>query len=284
MVLYDDAITHYTEAVRLNPEYAEAYYNRGKAYDDKEEFDRAIQDLDKAIDLNPKYAEAYYNRGKAYDDKEEFDRAIQDYNKAIDLNPKYAEAYYNRGKAYGRKTEFDRAIQDLDKAIDLNPKYAEAYINRGAAYGRKTEFDRAIQDLDKGLETLNMPRHILREPLMWLDLKAWEQTKTDLTAAKDLGFDIAAPFHTNYKSTDLTAAKDLGFDIAAPFHTNYKSVEDFEGETQGEAARRHRRHCCKELNRAIRSSVRKTKSEMKRKLHQHRQQGVKISLRYNNCL
>ena len=45
---------------------AEAYYNRGIAYGDKGEYDKAIEDYSKAIELNPEYAEAYNNRGNAY--------------------------------------------------------------------------------------------------------------------------------------------------------------------------------------------------------------------------
>ena len=40
-----------------------AYYNRGFAYEEKGEHDQAIADYTEAIRLKPDYAEAYYNRG-----------------------------------------------------------------------------------------------------------------------------------------------------------------------------------------------------------------------------
>ena len=132
---------------RLNKlKLANAYYNRGSAYDDEGEFDRAIQDYDKAIKLNPKDGWAYNNRGIAYRKKGEFDRALRDYDMAIKLNPKDADIYNNRGIAYAKKGEFDRAITDYDKAIRLDPKDALTYKNRGTAYGIKGEYDRAIAD------------------------------------------------------------------------------------------------------------------------------------------
>jgi tetratricopeptide (TPR) repeat protein len=44
----DKAIADYTEAVRLKPENARAYFNRGIAYKAKGDLDKAEQDLTKA--------------------------------------------------------------------------------------------------------------------------------------------------------------------------------------------------------------------------------------------
>ena len=45
-------------------------------------------------------AEAYYNRGNAYYNRQEFAQGIEDYSKTIDLQPEFAEAYYNRGETW----------------------------------------------------------------------------------------------------------------------------------------------------------------------------------------
>jgi len=148
---HDRAIADYDRAIALKPDCAEAYVNRGVAYDVKGEHDRAIADYDRAIALKPDYALAYFNRGNAYDDKGDPDRAIADHTKAIALKPDLAEAYYNRGNAYYDKGEHDRAIADCDRAIALKPDYAEAYVNRGAAYLMKGEYDRAIADCDRAI-------------------------------------------------------------------------------------------------------------------------------------
>src|SRR5438477_1980875 len=42
---------------------AKAFRRRGNAYDAKGEYDRAIQDFDQAIRLKPNYDEAFTNRG-----------------------------------------------------------------------------------------------------------------------------------------------------------------------------------------------------------------------------
>ena len=63
---YEEAITHFTTAIKLKPDSAEAYINRGIAYYKKNDFDNAIKDFVKAIQLKPDSAEAYYNRGNTY--------------------------------------------------------------------------------------------------------------------------------------------------------------------------------------------------------------------------
>ena len=183
---YSKAIKHYSNAIKLNPQMAEAYCNRGLAYSKKGKVERAIkdynkaieldpndvstynnrgnayrrkgkvhlaiEDYNKAIDLNQDYVAAYNNRGIAYQDKGMFDRAIADYNKAIELDQNDAEVYNNRGNAYQKKGMFDRAIADYNRAIDLNPDYASAYNNRGIAYRTKGEIHLAIENLNKAIE------------------------------------------------------------------------------------------------------------------------------------
>ncbi|MDR1902847.1 MAG: tetratricopeptide repeat protein [Treponema sp.] len=112
---------------------------RGLAYAiGKEDRDRAIADFTQTIRLDPDDAYAYSNRGVAYEKKEMFDRAIEDYNQAIRINPNYANAYINRGRLmYWQKGMFDQAIEGLNHAIRLDPNSAEAYNVRGEIYNKK---------------------------------------------------------------------------------------------------------------------------------------------------
>jgi tetratricopeptide (TPR) repeat protein len=118
---YDNAITQYTEAIRIDPNYAWAYSGRGSAYRMKGQYDTAIKDLNEAIRLDPNNALAYSNRGEAYRMKGQYDTAFKDLNEAIRLDPNYAWAYARRGQAYRGLGQKDRAIQDLEKALSLDP-------------------------------------------------------------------------------------------------------------------------------------------------------------------
>ena len=192
------AIEDFNKAIRINPNYAMAYNNRGNAYAKKGDFDRAIIDYTKAIQLNPDSADAYYNRGNAYYNKGDFNRAIADYTKTIQLNPDYADDYNNRGAAYHSKGDFDHAIIDYTKAIQLNPDSADAYYNRGEA---------------------------------WLHLKEWGKARLDLAAARDMEVDIIASFHNEYESVEAYERRNrvkLPEDIAVMLTSQVTAIENKE--------------------------------------------------------
>src|SRR5215813_4680668 len=148
---HDRAIADYSEAIRLDPKYAIAFHNRGMAYANKSEYDRAIADYSETIRLDPKHAQAFINRGLAYANKGDHDRAIADYGEAIRLNSNYATAFNNRGIAYANKRGYDRAIADYSEAIRLDPKHTTAFYNRGLAYSNKGDQDRAIADYSEAI-------------------------------------------------------------------------------------------------------------------------------------
>jgi tetratricopeptide (TPR) repeat protein len=132
---YGRAIADYSEAMRLKPDYADAYYFRGIAYYGKRDNDRAIADYDQAIRLKPDHAGAYYGRGRAYGRKGDNDRAIADYDQAIRLKPDDADAYAynNRGWAWHCKGDYARAIGDYDRALQIAPNYKTAAANKARA-------------------------------------------------------------------------------------------------------------------------------------------------------
>jgi tetratricopeptide (TPR) repeat protein len=151
-VLYDRAIADFTHAIRLDPNSAQAYRERGVAYSDKGDYERAIADLTQTIQLSPNYAAAYNNRGNTYRRKKDYDRAIADYDQAIIIDPNFARAYMNRGGAYGDKGDNNRAIGDITEAIRLAPHDATAYNNRGVIYLGMKDYDRAIVDFTQAIK------------------------------------------------------------------------------------------------------------------------------------
>ena len=143
----ETAIEYYNQAIRLDPAYAAAYYNRGLAYHDLKQFKLSIRDYGKAIELEANFTSAFNNRGNAYSDLKHYRLAIDDYNKALELDPNYSQAYNNRGNAYMELDRYRRAIEDYGQAIRLDPDNAVAYYNRGMAFSDLGDSQSACKDL-----------------------------------------------------------------------------------------------------------------------------------------
>jgi len=93
----------------------------GRHYDKLGDHRRAIADYDRAVEINPEYPEAYNNRGGAYGALGDQRRAIADYDRAIEINPEYPR-HIITGCAYGALGDQRQAIADYDRAIGLSPK------------------------------------------------------------------------------------------------------------------------------------------------------------------
>lgn len=87
--------------------------------------------MTEAIRLNPNLAEAYYSRGVTYWHLGSHDRAAADFNDAIRLDPRLAGAYYGRGcvwLSYGNKAKAELDFAQAKKLGYAPPKPSSANI------------------------------------------------------------------------------------------------------------------------------------------------------------
>ena len=138
-------------------------FNRGAELFDQGEYRQATEPFSEAIRLNPKFTQAYYNRAVTYVKLEQYQRAIQDFDEAIRLDPQLAVAYTDRGFAYLNLDQYQRAIPDFSDAIRLDPQYARAaraYLGRGMAYAVQDKKAEARADLEKAIALTDDPQFL----------------------------------------------------------------------------------------------------------------------------
>lgn len=161
---YKLAADAFGEAIKLKPDYAEAYFERGRTNQmSKGEnypysfplwiYDPTVKsifkDFQQAIYLSPNVANYYYHRGLNYYAVSKFSEAIEDYTKAIALAPDRAEGYRVRFESYFQQDDFDKALSDINKAIELQPNALLLYYGRGELYLSKGDcklLEKAIND------------------------------------------------------------------------------------------------------------------------------------------
>ncbi len=157
-----EAIERYSALVERQPNFAQAYYKRGNAYNRLGRWSEALADYDRAVTLDPAYANAFCNRGSVLERLGRRDEALASYDRALALNPKDAFAYYNRAGVLRVLKRFDEAIASYDQAIALNGGGFEAYINRGLLQYELSLHEQAAESFGKGLELCGYSSALVR--------------------------------------------------------------------------------------------------------------------------
>ncbi len=147
----DEAISHFSEAIRIMPNLVLSYDKRGVALAKAGRYEQAIEDLNEAIRLRPDYDNAYYNRGTLYQGLGHYQPALDDLSEAIRLKPDHLAAYFNRGGVYISLGRYQQAIDDLSKVISLDPASFDAYNNRGCIYLKLGRHQQAFEDYNKAI-------------------------------------------------------------------------------------------------------------------------------------
>ena len=116
------ALTDYSRAIELDPNLAQAYFNRGDTYYRLHRYKVALVDLNRVIELDPNFAQAYFNRGNTYARLQQYEAALADYSRAIELelDPNFAQAHYNLGVSLYKQGRQGDALPYLKKQSTWN--------------------------------------------------------------------------------------------------------------------------------------------------------------------
>ena len=96
------------------------------------EWKLVLADIESAVKLEPENAAIYYNRGCVNFEMKEYGKAIEDFTKAIALDSHMAEAYYNRALVYLSMEQKEKALPDLSKAGELGIYDAYSIIKQNS--------------------------------------------------------------------------------------------------------------------------------------------------------
>ena len=119
-----EAIGYFTQAVKANPDLAEAWHERGKS------------NIELRLDV------------KAEGESRQFEqKAFEDFSMAIRKNPAFADAYFNRAMILASRAQYKPALDDLLNASRFKPRDPEPHLWMAELYEKKFE-DRALLAMD----------------------------------------------------------------------------------------------------------------------------------------
>ena len=140
----DDAIGYYEQALRIRPDFYEAHFNLGVALEQAGRNNDAIGHYEQALRLKPDYAEARDNLGNALRAVGRVTEAVEQYEQVLRINPDLPEAHYNLGIALEQLGKNNDAIEHYEQALQINPDFSEAHFNLGVALEQADRSNDAI--------------------------------------------------------------------------------------------------------------------------------------------
>jgi tetratricopeptide (TPR) repeat protein/SAM-dependent methyltransferase len=125
----DVAESKLREAVRINPNFAEAYNNLGNLLQESNRFEESETAFRRAIQLRPDYIDPHYNLGNLLKAAQRPAEAETTYRRALALKPDHAGTFLNLANLLQEEGRLDEAEADLRKAIEASPGFVHAKNN-----------------------------------------------------------------------------------------------------------------------------------------------------------
>ena len=156
-ILLNEAVVHLNEAIRIHPNYKNAYLLLGNANQYLKKFDEAIQFYNKALQLDSEYSDAennltlaYRNGGKHHGEiTRNIQKSIQYLEIAHQRDASDIETLRLLGIAYGMSGNGSKAVEYLEKALKLQPNNPSIMFNLGIALNQFGDAARGAQLMQK---------------------------------------------------------------------------------------------------------------------------------------
>lgn len=164
------AADYYKKAIALK-KIPSAYTGLGISYAKQKKYNEAIIEFDNALKADPNYAEAYYEKGKILYFGGKFQEALDAFSKYSELMPGsqegksyYAKVLYAQGVNLSDRGQKDKAAEKFDEALKIlegvlknDPKSATGNLFTAYIYGEKADIDEGKKEeyLKLALEYFN---------------------------------------------------------------------------------------------------------------------------------
>jgi TolB-like protein/DNA-binding winged helix-turn-helix (wHTH) protein/Tfp pilus assembly protein PilF len=151
------AESEFEQALKLNPNSADARYRYARLLADTGRFDEARAQARQAIDLDP--LSIQYRKGTPYILylSRRYTEAIAEYRKLIEIAPDFPQIQHELGLAYEQKGMYEEALSQLQKTFEMPENYGRTMIRADighlyAVWGKRAEAQQVLAELLKKSE------------------------------------------------------------------------------------------------------------------------------------
>jgi tetratricopeptide (TPR) repeat protein len=148
---YDDALTQFSKALEIEPDYIDAYMARGQIYEFKGELEKAKTDYERALTFETKSEELYYLAANINYKMAEYPESINKINQALTQNSKFLQAVQLQVKVYVALERYNDALLSANKALNLRYNAYNLYV-RGTIYNLLNDNEAAEKDFDSAIK------------------------------------------------------------------------------------------------------------------------------------
>src|SRR5881628_1814197 len=177
-----EAIEHYTTALRIKPDYADAHINLGIALAQQGKLAEASEHYQQALHSKPDSADAHTNWGLALTQQGKPAEAIDHYRQALQIKPDSAEAHANWGLALADQGKLAEAIDHYRQALQIKPESAEVHIIWGTALADRGRLAEASEHYRQALQI--QPDHAAAQSNLLNVLRRLGTGKEDATSSR----------------------------------------------------------------------------------------------------
>jgi tetratricopeptide (TPR) repeat protein len=149
---YFESIKWYTESIKKQKKFPDAYYNRGLVYQQLEKNDEALADFTIAYTQDPKFAPALFKLAETLQNLEKYDLAITESAKLIKNFPDSAANWTLHGNIQMQKEMWNESMVSYDRALAIDSLSVETMINQGVVFQELDQLDLAEKMFKRALK------------------------------------------------------------------------------------------------------------------------------------
>ena len=137
------------QALTIYPRFWEARLTVAKLFDRQGLTKQAIQEYKTVLTQQPLQAETLNNLASQYMQTEDFDRAQPLLTQLTEHHPQHTDGWYFLGRIAERRNQSAKAVHAYEQVIRANPEHSEAHYNLGFLYQQQGDQQKAIEHFQR---------------------------------------------------------------------------------------------------------------------------------------